>query len=285
MGPIVSQERKSLTYRGPDFATVHYLLSFSRSGETLVSRHLALSSEIQVGYNLYARDREKEAQLNSFLRSQGSPRHLSQSEVEKFDVRVPKVFAKAIYPHASQTGIVLSRHPLAVANSIVNIFRRDDSEQVAKRVNRLVGYVDPSLQELSPQVEENSIITKWSIAWSIRMAQAFALQQPVVRFEELVVEPDREFSRITQALSIDFTAKMKFADCFFPSNLTGHGGINLSQPISPGAAEPRLSLSDRQIHTVLRECEETMEMFGYGQEFTADPVHLLPRMSDIKVPR
>lgn len=244
-------------------AKIIYMMSFSRSGETLLQRHLAQNPKLHIGYDLSVKDSSPEIRLKRHL-MRHNPTSLSPDEVEQFGVTAGKVVAKAIWPHENQSGFILARHPLAIVGSIAAKHTARKAQSLAEKISRICGYVDPALQMLPSGSDLDSLTVKIASAWAARMRRALASGSPVIRYEDFVTDHESALSILCQQLGVDLTPEMLAPEKAYPTGMMGHGGLRLDAPIDPARAFATASgLSEWQRETTLAICADTMRRLGY----------------------
>lgn len=252
----------------PMSVDVVYMMSFSRSGETLLQRHLSQCGGLAVGYNLMAIDNRNENRLNAFLRD-NNPATLPDHVAKRLAVTSPKVVAKAIWPSPAQRrGFILCRHPVAIISSIASNHREDRAEERSRKLARICGYVHPQYATaLATESSLDMVALRVAQAWSHRMRVAFHSGVPIVHYERFVLDHPSVLRRLCTHLGVDCTKRVIDAHEEFEAGEIGHGRFDLSSSVDPGRAFSKAKyLTERQRQIVNYICAETMDLYGYTEK-------------------
>jgi len=252
------------------------MMSFSRSGETLVQRHLSQNNELHIGYDLNLKDTTKEIQLKKFLRLK-NPSELSELEAHKFGISRKKIIAKAIWPNHNQRGFILARHPLPIIASVASKYKEVLSEQFSNKIDRVCSYVNALYgTRLSKYYSLDDIVLKLAVAYSHRMRTAYETGEPIVHYELFVNDHKSVLEKLCAKLDIHINDDMLFPERNFGEEDIGHGGLHLSSPVDSSRAFLKTKhLSQRQVDIVLYVCAEVMELFGYKENINSGMINEL----------
>jgi len=255
---------------------IYYMMSFSRSGETLLQRHLSQNNELHIGFNLNFKDVKNEIRLNKYLRLK-NPSELSELEAHKFGITKRKIIAKAIWPNRNQRGFILARHPLPIIASVASKYNQVLSEDFGNKIDRICSYVNALYgTRLSKYHSLDDIVLKLAVAYSHRMRIAFESGDPIVHYELFVNDHESVLKKICVKLGININNDMIFPERNFGREDVGHGGFKLNSPVDKSKAFLKINhLSQHQIDTVLYVCAESMELYGYTENINNEMINEL----------
>ncbi len=246
---------------------IFYMLSFSRSGETLLQRHLAQCNGLKVGYDLYSKDSKLEIQLKKFLMD-SNPSGLDREVANDFGIAEEKLLAKAIWLDNRQNqGFILVRHPFSIVSSVLANYSSRNAMQKSDKLARICGYVHPNYEKfLRSESSMDMLVVKVAQAWGHRMREAYNSGLPIVHYERFVWNPDEMLKKICNHLNVDCNSRVLNAYKAYQPGELGHGGITLSSPIDSKRAFANLGiLSELQKGLIQYICAEPMDLFGYTE--------------------
>ncbi|WP_027179393.1 hypothetical protein [Maridesulfovibrio bastinii] len=213
-------------------ARVFFMASFSRSGETVLLRHLNAHPEIVVPYNIKAQETERSLQLFDYVRN-NNVSSLSDKECAQFGIKKPVVLLKQIWEHIhSFNGFILVRNPASVVSSILRQAKDGDIHKVISNVRRWAGMIDESLSlPISDNIDRKNMIAAIASTWARRMQGLYNTEKQVFYYEDFVCNPEINLRRICKHLNINFAEEMLHAHKNYKEGIIGHGGIQLSSKI------------------------------------------------------
>jgi hypothetical protein len=246
---------------------VFYMASFSRSGETLLLRHLAAHEEISVPYNLEASENETSIRVLDLMRY-NVPDMLSASEALELGISTPVVVAKQIWEHPKPfNGFILVRNPVSVVASIIRHLSKGEDAQITRNgyLRRWAGYVDEGYSGLIDSCSENdAFISMVTALWSRRMRHLLGTGLPIVHYERLVTDPATCLHKIISLFGMSGSTAVIEAHTAYANQHLGHGGNDLSRAIDGNSLSVyRSVLTAEQINLIKVIGYETARLYGY----------------------
>ncbi|MEM7530234.1 MAG: hypothetical protein AAF416_21715 [Pseudomonadota bacterium] len=255
------------------------MASCARSGETLMLRMLAAHPEIHVPFDLQAENGPEERAAQTFL-MQCTETELARDH-PALGGRVPPearllLVKQGVWEHpAPFHGFVLARNPVAVIASLLDYdARRPPTDTLfpevvtglggrAKRLLRrlrprqqMTRHEDPGWERLlrwqdaidpglTPFLNEMPYTDALCAFYTRRMAPLVGLGLPVVCYERLVTEPEREMADLLDHLGLDMVPEVLGSHTRYARGSVGHGKIDLSRPVSTASLDAWRGRIDR----------------------------------------
>lgn len=245
-----------------------YMMSFARSGETLMLRHLSQSDELQIGYGLTKKETAQGEMLaNSLMKD--SPKSLSQKQKKSIGLNDNVLVAKTYWVNDSQkSGFVLVRHPLAIVSSVAAKYKPANSVKFSAKIDRICSYVDPSFaQRMNAETSMDMIALKLAVAWSNMMRSAHAMGTPIVHYERFVSDHRTQLEKISRYLGVACTEKLIDAHALYEKDSLGHGGLVLSSEVDPKQAFSKVKhLTEKQKNIVQFITSDVRALYGYDDD-------------------
>ena len=247
---------------------IFHIASFSRSGETLLLRTLAVHSRVEVVHNLFDSDSPEDLRLVKLLKS-WSPTAipsdhplLGHRHVGPHTVLVLK---NAVWEHDSPfQGLILVRNPFSVIAS-TGVAEDLVPEKRRVKVDRWCSNIDPAMfGYLSTQ--DN--LTAFCLLYARKMAALHATGLPIVHYERLVRRPRGLLGKICRHLSIGWEPQLMKAHSRYPEGQRGHGRIVLSDPIHCESLQKHKRLPEDTLYRIYGLTSVIFKLYGY--EVSAD---------------
>ncbi|MFZ2991215.1 hypothetical protein [Ideonella sp.] len=223
--------------------------SMARSGETLFLRTCAVHPQVQVVHDLHAGNTAAEVALFKLLRVWPANR-VPRAEAQRLLGNALKPGATHLLlkqgvfnPRHAWRGVALIRNPYAMFTSLwtYDAGRQGSDAQHLQnwqqlRLPRLLAWCDAMDPTLSRQLAAMANpLEQFILFYAMRTRQLQASGQPLLHYEDLVTQTIPTLRTACQGLGLVPHDDMLRAHQFFPTGTAGHGRMDLSAPIRPGA--------------------------------------------------
>jgi hypothetical protein len=254
------------------------MVSFSRSGETLMLRSLNSHPELAVVHQLREPDLEADLEIFRHLKANDvrtlSPSHPLLRHRDDLDGVRALVLKNAVWEHAAPfTGFILVRNPLAVIASARTLNETPEARvQHREQARRWARGIDP---RLLPFVGQTDSTTAFCALYTRKMTAAHATGLPIVRYEEFVAEPERILRRLLRHLGVGWDDAALRGHERFRQGEFGHGKIRLWEPIHDKSVEKYADLEPKIKTKIYALCWSAMTLYGYdfdGHAVTLGPI-------------
>tara|TARA_R110002073_G_scaffold286251_1_gene450912 strand:- start:466 stop:1242 length:777 start_codon:yes stop_codon:yes gene_type:complete len=249
------------------------MASMARSGETLVLKVMAAHSKIVVIHNLESTDSKQDLRTFRFFKSykktviRASHRAVSRYGLKENQVLLLK---QGVWEHRYPfNGFVLVRNPVSIYSSLKAYDRNDpkyDPEENfwfknEERLSRWLKDMSPSLlrgfDKLAP-------VQQFALFYNYRMNHLASLGLPIIRYEDLVTDPENTFAAICRSMNLPFEKEMLHAHEDYGTDVKGHGDNLLSRPVdSTSLIKYKQNVSLEEFAECSDLTESTQKKFGY----------------------
>lgn len=251
---------------------IAHVASMARSGETLLLRCLSQHSRLRVVHNLSKVDQAYELALFEFLQSY-QPNSISKTHalVKPYQLRRGQqlVLKQGVWRHPHPfDGIVLARNPIAIFASL----RQYDVQATGKpwqavwhlneaRMTRWLGDIAPDALD---GFESLGPVDQFARFYNVRMTQLLETKKQMIRYEDLVFNPQQNLEKIATELDVDFEPATLHSHQGYQADAEGHGQNNLGQPISTKSVFKYLDvLSEAEFDQLATKVDSVARMAGY----------------------
>ena len=240
-----------------------YMNSFSRSGETLMLRTLQVHKDVEVLHQLYKLADEDKKLYDVFkIIKHELPNEVSQIEHDPLPFERNKflVVKNATFENSeSHKGFILVRNPFSTYMSYKKLASKLKDDR--KQMRNWARAIDPLLLKT---VNSGSFLEAFTALYVRKMGALTYIKQPIIRYEDFVKNPENQLYSLLSALDIPWDENVLKAHEFFEENLKGHGGINLSKPITNQFNPDISSLTNEEIIYIYNSCSSILRYYGYG---------------------
>jgi len=257
----------------PYRSEIYHMASMARSGETLLLKILNSHSQINVVHNLEEKDSSEEEKAFNYLKGY-SLKHISRTNkfikylnLEKGQVILLK---QGVWQHPySFNGFILSRNPISIYASLKTYDTNHPDFDLEKnfwfenrnRINRWLKDINPSLVNDSGSEKPEEEFCKF---YNYRMGSLLNTQLPVIRYEDLVNDPENELEKICKILNLPFEFQILNAHEHYDEGVVGHGKNVLSKPISKKSLNKYKNIvTDKEFEFIARQTKGVYEKYGY----------------------
>lgn len=253
---------------------IYHMNSFSRSGETLLLRCLNAHPLIHVVHQINEPDTAEDLALWKHL-MQFEPTEISSDNSYVKAAKVPSgaviLVKNAVWTHEyKHNGFILARNPFAVANSFKII--HEDEEKFKRRKNQYLRWAKQIDSKLIPYVKEEQDSFKiLSSLYNAKMLDAVNLKQPIVKYEDFVINPEKQLLKICICLGISWDPVVLNSHLSYQEGDKGHGGIELWKDIHAGSLHSYKKLPDKVKASIYAITRNSIIGLGYtydGNECT-----------------
>lgn len=238
-------------------------------------RSLAAHPQIKVVHQIAEPDTPEDFALFKRLRRHtleeidATDRHARHRALVAGDILVLK---NAVWIHpAPWRGFILARNPFAVIASALfvrapggGIRAKTNPAGLAKhadQVRRWARGIDPEVRE---QLESLDLISAFALLYARKMVHHHKTGQPIVRYEEFVVDPEPWLRRILRHLRLEWDDSVMRAHEAYPEGTHGHGGIALWKPIHAGSLDRYRGLPDETFDRIHTLTAPALDCLGYS---------------------
>ena len=248
---------------------IYHIAGMARSGETMLLHILSKNSSVNIVHNMRKKDRMYEEYFFRYL-SKFPNKSINRFyplalpyKIKKNDVLIIK---QGVWEHRYPFfGIILTRNPLSIFSSL----REYDSKNGMNweynwkyyRLPRLISWLKDIDKSLIISFKNKSPIEQFCLFYNRRMSSLAKLNHPIIRYEELVLEPEIQIKKICEYFKIDYEEKMLFFD---NKNKIGHGKFDPNRSIDTKSIEKYFSyLNANEMDLIIESTRNISNLFGY----------------------
>ncbi len=267
--PWVTQAEKLIDGKPALDLKIFHIASLARAGETILLRSLSVHPEAHVVHDLTGpgetEHNSESQQLFQYLSTYGQKTISLEKLHELGFFRHIKLGAsvlllkQGVFFSDACPGIALLRDPWDAFQSLytydggTNDFENNQL-WLRYRLPRLIAWTEmmnfPA--ELIDAIKSaNDPFEQYLIFYRTRARQLTSSYSSIFYYEDLIANPQQTLTEIQLALELEPCTKVFHSHQFFPDNLPGHGGANLSRKLEPQNTRQLLSPDDTQARRLL----------------------------------
>jgi len=252
---------------------IYHMASMARSGETLLLKMLGAHSQVKIVHNLQVEDDNNENRAFEFLKTYAKTRIRRNHKLFRhYNLKSNDILLikQGVWQHSFPfIGFVLARNPVSIFSSL-KAYDKDTIGYDPKRnfwsknEKRLLRWSKDISKNLYNELLKKEPIEQFVIFYNYRMLSLLKLNIPIIRYEDLITNTEREIIGLCNILKIDFHEDMVYAHKQYPKGTIGHGKNDLSQPVDKSTLDKyRKNVSLEEFNYIARHAYKVYKQFGY----------------------
>lgn len=216
------------------------MASMARCGETLALKIMAAHKSIVVIHNLESTDSKKDLRAFRFFRDyEKTDIRATHRAVSRYHLKAGQVLLlkQGVWEHQYPfNGFVLVRNPISIYSSLKDYDKGEPGYDAEKNFwfnneKRLARWLNAMCPDLLQGFDELTPVQQFARFYNYRMKHLGNLVLPVIRYEDMVTEPQIAFSNMCRSMKLPFEKEMLRAHQSYRPDDEGHGGSVLSRPV------------------------------------------------------
>lgn len=252
---------------------LYHVASMARSGETMLMHMLARHSSIQVVHNLRNRDQWHEKFLFHYLMKYSEQSmHRLHPLLMPYPLKSDSILLlkQGVWKHRYPfQGIVFSRNPLSIFSSLkyYGVSASDDWKLSWSRyrVPRFIAWLKKIDKNLLEGFENKTPVEQFCLFYNKRMNDLFELDNPIIRYEEFVENPEKYARLICDECGVSFESAMLWAA--EGSSKAGHGHYDSTREIDQSSIlKYSKKLDVAEMDYLIKNTCRVAALYGYTYE-------------------
>lgn len=239
------------------------LRSFSRSGETILLRHLNAHSKVSVVHQILAHDSPNDKKLSNFIKQNELTEMsresdlLSHRDLNGAEVLVIKNATELENPDLPSIGLV--RNALSVSKSA---YRHTDlsGEHRRKQNIRWARGIDKDIADSESRFDNLELFL---LLWNRKTMHDLLSNSLVFRYEDLVRDTSKAMTEMFHWMGLEMENTILGSHLSYAADELGHGGIKLGEPMHSNSLSNLDSLDRDTIKRILSISSPVLAVCGY----------------------